>query len=61
MKEFVVYVVKNYHGIIQVINVEFVRTYCMRLEVKGINQYLEVVGEEIVLVRIQEKEEIDIS
>ena len=61
MKEFVLTVGKSCHGIIQVIDVEFVRKCYMKLEVKGINRYLEVIGEEVLLVALQEKEEIGIS
>ena len=46
MKEFVVFVVRSYLGIIQVIDVEFVRKCYMKLEGKGINLYLEDVEEE---------------
>ena len=43
------------------IGVEFVRKCYMKLEAKGINQYLEEIGEEVVLVEAIEREEIDIS
>ena len=61
MKEFVLIAGKNYHGIIRVIGVEFVRKCYMKLEAKGINQYLEEIGEEVVLVALQEKEEVGIK
>lgn len=43
------------------IGVEFVRKCYMKLEAKGINQYLEEIGEEVVLVALQEKEEVGIK
>ena len=43
------------------IDVEFVRKCYMKLEVKGINRYLEEIGEEVVLVALQEKEEVGIK
>lgn len=43
------------------IDVEFVRKCYMKLEAKGINQYLEEIGEEVVLVALQEKEEVGIK
>ena len=61
MKEFVLIAGKSYHGIIQVIDVEFVRKCYMKLEAKDINQYLEEIGEEVVLVALQEKEEVGIK